>query len=240
MTSTLSLSNTHCNSLPHVAINCPCHKNNIKGSLFMVIGLVALSATAQDSTPLSPEVRIEAPTSLPVLSLPSGFLPPDWNMGFTLGNGFGIHSMGSKEEHDLATASLHVGKILASDEMVSGFSLAHLELAGEFWTGAQYKPNNAYVIGLTPLLRYHIRPAARWEPFIDAGAGVTATDIGTPDLSTTFEFNLQAGVGFHWRFRDNLAFTFESRFLHLSNSGIERPNLGVNAIVLSGGLAWFF
>lgn len=157
-------------------------------------------------------------------------------MGFTFGAGFGVKAMGSCEAHHLALATLHVGKLLHSENPF----LQHVELAGEFWSGAQYHPETAYLVGLTPVIRYHFRPGLRLDPFIDAGAGVTATDIGRPDLSTTFEFNLQAGAGFHWILRKNLAFTFDARYIHLSNAHIDTPNLGVNTFLFSGGLTWFF
>jgi hypothetical protein len=113
-------------------------------------------------------------------------------------------------------------------------------LAGELWGGGQYHPDRDYVVGLTPVVRYHFLPKARFTPFIDGGAGVTATDIRHPDLSTAFEFNVQAGTGFHWTLRRNLAFTCLARYLHMSNASMDSPNHGVNAVLFSAGLTRFF
>jgi len=44
-------------------------------------------------------------------------------------------------------------------------------------------------------------------PFVDAGAGVSLTDIGWPDLGITFEFNLQAKAELNYLLRENLALT---------------------------------
>jgi hypothetical protein len=161
-------------------------------------------------------------------------------MGFTLGTGFGLNAMGSTRAHDLAIGTLHVGKLLTSDQAALEPLLRHVELAGEFWGGAQYHPDTAYLVGLTPVVRYHLLPGSRLDPFLDGGAGVTATDIGHPDLSTVFEFNLQAGAGFHWVLRRHLELTFQTRYMHLSNAHIDTPNLGVNSVLFSGGLSWFF
>jgi lipid A 3-O-deacylase len=72
------------------------------------------------------------------------------------------------------------------------------------------------------------------------GAGATATDIRNGDLSTTFEFNLQAGVGTAFFLQKDLAATFQYRFIHLSNAGIQFPNLGVNNSTFLLRLSWFF
>lgn len=187
-------------------------------------------------------LRFSANTNAePALSaLPDGggLLPPDWTLGVAAGSGFGVNAMGSNRAHDLALGTVHIGKVLVAPEL--GELSRHLELGGEFFSGAQYRPARAYVVGATPLLRYRLWPMARWTPFVDGGAGVAATDIGRPDLSTTFEFCPQAGVGVQWKWRRDLALTFEARYLHLSNAGIDSPNDGVNTLVFSGGVAWFF
>ena len=201
----------------------------------MVISLWACSAPAQDTAIILPKLSLEAAPASPALPEPPAFLTTNWNVGFTLGAGFGVSAMGSTEAHHLTAATLHIGKLLASE----GPFLRHVELAGELWSGAQYHPDTAYLVGLTPALRYHLLPGSRLDPFFDAGAGVTATDIGHPDLSTTFEFNLQAGAGFHWILRKNMAFTFDARYIHLSNAHIDTPNNGVNSFLFSGGLTWF-
>jgi hypothetical protein len=78
-----------------------------------------------------------------------------------------------------------------------------------------------------------------WVPFVEAGAGLSYTDISRPDLSTNFEFNVQVGTGIGYFFSNNTALTFQARFLHVSNAGIEDPNYGVNTAVFLVGLSWF-
>jgi opacity protein-like surface antigen len=163
-------------------------------------------------------------------------LSSNWNVGFTLGAGFGPEIMGSRSEHHLAAGILHVGKLLNSGKP----GLRNLELGGELWAGGQYHPEAAYVSGLTPVVRYHFRRDSRWRPFLDAGLGFVLTDIGLPDLSTTYQFSPQAGAGFHWELREHLALTLQARYIHISNAGFEMPNFGVNTFLFSGGLTRFF
>jgi len=88
-------------------------------------------------------------------------------------------------------------------------------------------------------LRYNFATGSRWVPFVDAGAGVTATGIGAPDLSGTFEFNLQAGGGVQWFLKENLAVTFEARYTHWSCAGIHEPNFGLNGVTGLLGIKLF-
>src|SRR5882724_2210484 len=80
----------------------------------------------------------------------------------------------------------------------------------------------------------------RWIPFVDAGAGVTGTSIGTPDLSGTFEFNLQGGGGIQWFVKDNMAISVEARYVHFSNAGIRDPDHGLNGVTGMIGWSFFF
>ncbi len=207
--------------------------------LLCLLWFSAICATAQVPQSASNNPSLQAPAASPAATLPSEGLLTNWNLGFTLGTGPGLSAFGSSEAHDLAIATLHVGAPLVSHDHTFGPFIRHLEVAGEFWTGAQYHPNTAYLVGLTPFLRYHLMPDARWSPFFDAGAGVTATDIRHPDLSTIFEFNLQGGAGFHYKLSQKTAFTFQGRYIHLSNARLDTPNLGVNSLVFSAGLTWF-
>jgi len=67
-----------------------------------------------------------------------------------------------------------------------------------------------------------------------------ATGIGPPDLSGTFEFKLQAGVGVQWFLKENVAWSLEARYGHWSCAGLTKPNLGLNGVTGMLGLTFFF
>jgi hypothetical protein len=156
------------------------------------------------------------------------------------GVALGVQAFGGKQVHDLALLSLSyghmLGNVVGKEHWYGGNWEARLELFG----GGQFSPKSDELVGLTPHLRYNFATGTRWVPFADLGAGVTASGIGPPDQSGTFEFNLQANVGTHWFVRDNLALTVEVGYLHMSCAGIHDPNLGVNTIKGMAGLTWFF
>jgi opacity protein-like surface antigen len=110
----------------------------------------------------------------------------------------------------------------------------------EFFGGLQFYPNSRYFVGLTPLIRYNFATGSRWVPFVDAGADLSATNINGPDLTGTFQFNLQGGVGTHYFLNDRTALTVQYRWLHFSNADIHEPNYGVNTQEFLVGASWFF
>jgi opacity protein-like surface antigen len=116
----------------------------------------------------------------------------------------------------------------------------NLEFRLELFGGAQFSPSTEWLVGLTPHLRYNFATGTRCVPFIDAGAGVSGTGIGAPDLATTFEFNLQGGAGVQYFISSNISINLEAWYLHMSNAGIKEPNLGVNGITGMLGISFYF
>jgi lipid A 3-O-deacylase len=142
--------------------------------------------------------------------------------------------------HDWVIGSLQYGWIFSDVVGETHWWRGNWELLAQLFGGEQTYPSSAYFIGCGPLIRYDFAAGRRFVPFLDFGGGAAATDIRDGDLSTTFEFNLQAGAGAHLFVRDNLALTFQYRFMHLSNAGIKFPNLGVNNSTFLLGVSWFF
>lgn len=173
----------------------------------------------------------------------NGFVRSAQNFTVEAGAAAGMATFGSRQAHDLGLLSVAYGHMLGGvigrDHWYRGNVEGRMELFG----GMQYHPDvdtDGWLVGLTPHLRYNFATGTRWIPFIDGGAGVTAMGIGPPDVSGTFEFNLQAATGVRWFLRDNLAFTSEVRYYHFSCAGLHHPNLGINNVAFMFGVSWFF
>jgi len=219
-------------------------------------GGVALHSTGDEpltsSTSLlaglgQPEVSANAPAA-PASATPSGW-PEDIGANFSkgsneagisLGASEGAHIFGGTKTHDFALAKVLVGHVISSEVASDRWYRGEWELLGEVFGGGQFEPGSAYVVGVTPGVRYNFATGSRWVPFFDAGAGVSATDIGRPDLGGKFQFNLQTGPGVRWFVEKNVAVTLQYRYLHLSSAGSELPNAGVNTSVFYVGVTWFF
>jgi hypothetical protein len=170
----------------------------------------------------------------------NGFRSTAQSLEVDFGATYGVKAFGSRQAHDLALASLSYGHMLGPVLGEGHWYQGNPELRLEAFTGAQFNPNSQWLVGLTPHLRYNFMTGTRYVPFFDAGAGVTATGIGAPDLSGTFEFNLQPGTGIEWFIRDNVALSVEARYVHWSCAGMNHPNLGLNGVTGMLGLAYFF
>lgn len=170
----------------------------------------------------------------------SGFLSSAQSVTVEAGVALGMSKLGSHQAHDLALTSLSYGHMLGPVLGEGHWYRGNFEFRAELFGGGQYSPSKEWLVGLTPHLRYNFATGTRWIPFVDGGAGVTATGIGPPDLSGTFEFNLQPGIGCHWFLRDNLALTSEFKYFHYSCAGISNPNSGMNNVTGMIGLTWFF
>lgn len=169
-----------------------------------------------------------------------GFLRSAQTVSVEAGFAPGMATFGSRQAHDFALMSLSYGHMLTHVMWQDHWFRGNIEGRLELFGGAQYRPSTEYVIGLTPHLRYDFATGTRWIPFIDGGAGVTATSIGPPDMSGTFEFNLQVGGGMYWFVRNDVALTGEVSYMHMSCAGISHPNLGANNMIFKLGLTWFF
>ena len=211
---------------------------------------MAMASSVYADERLQPSVKDSLPSSM------SSSKPGDSNVWQTgVGEGFragaqvlslnagvmyGMLMFGSHERHHLALSTLSYGQMIGGIKGVGHWYGGNWELRGELCGGEQFNPVTSWVMGIGPHLRYNITTGTRWVPFIDIGAGVSWTGISVPDLGDSFQFNLQGGAGLNWFVKDNLAVSFECRYLHLSSSAISMPNNGVNTVGGLLGLNWFF
>jgi hypothetical protein len=197
--------------------------------------LLARSAEAQPTNSLS-----DGHSSVWADGVGSGFRKGTVELDVGAGAGLGIVVLTGVGEHHWVNGIVDYGWIFSDVVGKGHWYRGNWELLADLFGGYQFSPEGAYFIGLSPHIRYNFATGSRFIPFIDFGAGATATDIREPDLSTTFEFNLQGGGGLHYFLRDDLALTFQWRFIHFSNAGIKFPNTGVNNSTFLLGLSWFW
>lgn len=217
------------------------HRFQVFWALMLVICLAALPSRAMAASPLKTESGSPSQqSSVWNKDVGGGFRKNIMDAGLTAGTGFGLEILGSKKAHQLALVYGHMGWMATDVVFKHKWYEGNLELWGEIFGGGQYHPEHAGVFGLTVGPRYHFITHSRWVPFLDAGAGISGTNIGEPDLSTEFEFNLQLGAGTHYFFLDNFALTLQMRGIHMSNAYIKLPNHGANALLFLIGVTYFF
>jgi lipid A 3-O-deacylase len=221
----------------------------LRSALTIVCAMTLISLMRDSALSQTPMTNATANTTLELKpasndiwqnGIGEGFKPGVQSISFSSGGGYGLKILGSQANNDLALASLSYGYMLGPVQGEGHWYRGNWEFRGELFSGAQFSPRSDWVVGLTPHLRYNFATGTRWVPYLDAGAGVTATSIGPPDLSHTFEFNLQAATGVRWFLKENFALSAEVRYLHFSCASIDSPNLGLNNIGGMVGFSWFF
>lgn len=94
-------------------------------------------------------------------------------------------------------------------------------------------PKSAYLVGFSPLMvEYKFTNLTRkWSPTAMIGAGVSYGDWNgvAREISTKLEFLLHGGLGIEFMRSDRGSFSLNYRLLHVSNAGIDKPNVGLNA-----------
>jgi hypothetical protein len=98
----------------------------------------------------------------------------------------------------------------------------------------------ADLIGNSLFFHFDTNAVGHWVPFINLGAGILHTTLASraPELTGNLQFMPQAGVGIQYFFAPQRALVFEYRYIHMSNAGIEPPNHGFNASMLTIGFRW--
>lgn len=221
------------------------------GTGYVIIGSLSLTlaaghANAQSSTEANnsrqrSDSSLEAPASaIWEAGLGEGFRCGAQSLTLSAGATYGIADFGSLQAHDLALTSITYGRMLGCVWAQNTCFRGNWEFRLELFGGAQFSPKTDWIVGLTPHLRYNFATGTRWVPFVDAGAGVTGTGIGEPDLNGKFQFNVQGGAGVQWFIRNNVSIGLEARYLHMSNAGIHEPNLGLNGVTGLIGISYFF
>src|SRR5262249_59600370 len=122
------------------------------------------------------------------------------------------------------------GLMLFAPEVTRGLG-AHWEYVAEGQLSRLTDPAG-YLVGILPLGARYFPWTTRLRPFVSIGVGVSWTDVtNIPELSRRFNFVLNGDLGV----RSNDTWQISGRFLHVSNGGTQRPNLGLNILILLVG-----
>jgi opacity protein-like surface antigen len=151
-----------------------------------------------------------------------------------------VIATGGRPTINYTMSTLQVGTML-SEVQGSGWLRGNFELAGEGFGSAIFHGPGGYIAGITLWGRYNfVQPDWRFVPFVQAGAGLTATDIDRGIVGQTFQFNLDIGIGARYFLAERWSLNLECRYQHVSNANTGKHNLGINAIGPLLGISYFF
>ena len=122
------------------------------------------------------------------------------------------------------------------------FNNLSLSLEAEGYRITQSPAHNAWMYGISGMLRHHVLQFDRTTLFIDASFGPVEATGRVPAGGTYFNFATRTGVGVTFQLREHLHLLGGVRYFHLSNARIEgsQRNPSINGIEGFLGLMWTF
>lgn len=166
--------------------------------------------------------------------------PPRWSLGFNAGWGFGLPFPDPDDEVvDTRFAALAPRWALSLGEYRDGSAGdGRLDLVAEGTLLLQHAPRDGLAAGANVLLRYDFDGRGRFRPYVEGGVGMLHLDFDLREQADGFSYSLLAGLGLRWPLSKRLSLDTGLRYHHISNSGLELPNVGLNTLVLGVGLSW--
>ena len=115
------------------------------------------------------------------------------------------------------------------------------ELGGEVFGGGVFEGRDSYVAGSAFVFRYNfVQDGWKFVPYTQVDLGVVLTDVDRRLQGQNFNFTEGFALGGRYFIFPRWSLNAEMRFQHISNAGLSRKNLGVNALGPVIGLSYFF
>jgi lipid A 3-O-deacylase len=167
--------------------------------------------------------------------------PEDGGREFQLWTGGGHSVAGGTSNTGVWNVGLRYGWILTRPHG-PGFLNGRFEYAVDavpvFMIFQRY--NTAYGAGVNPLgLKWDFAARGRIEPYFELNGGTLFTSHEVPTGTSNVNFTSAAALGMHL-LGDKHAFSFEVRYMHISNAGLSSPNPGINTVQVRVGVGKFF
>lgn len=156
--------------------------------------------------------------------------------------GAGGTGVGKRSTTQFVYGGFRYGRVL-TDEHGSGWLRGNFEIKTEVipFEAILQPGKNAYGVEFRPLmLTWNFHGNAKVRPYAQVAGGLLLTNHDVPVNTNPVNFTPQGGVGFHFLTAPRRAITFEAKYVHVSNAGLERRNTGINAAVhFTLGYTWF-
>ncbi|MFO0778659.1 MAG: acyloxyacyl hydrolase [Nitrospira sp.] len=101
------------------------------------------------------------------------------------------------------------------------------------------EPTGAYGIGFTPKVIYTFTSLGPLQPYIEGGGGPLWTNFDgrIREQGSDFNFLVWGGAGANYELTPRWALNIGVRFSHISNSGLDTPNSGLNYLLPFAGIS---
>jgi hypothetical protein len=126
-----------------------------------------------------------------------------------------------------------------TDELGAGMLSGNVEALVEPIYG-RFNRFSGDAAGASLVMKYNLLSFGRWMPFWDVGVGLLWTDLAPriAEDSSQVNFALETGPGVQYFVTTRMAVTVGVRYHHISNAGIGKRNLGLDAVLPYAGVSW--
>lgn len=114
---------------------------------------------------------------------------------------------------------------------------AVVEIGGESWI-TWYPEQRTGAAGVKAVARAWL-PLRGVSPWVEGAFGAGGTALNVPEIRSNGTFVEELGVGVSRALARGRVLTFGVRVQHLSNGGVERPNRGLNSVMVVLGITFF-
>jgi lipid A 3-O-deacylase len=124
-------------------------------------------------------------------------------------------------------------QITLTDPIGRGWWSGTIALGAEAAFLGVTEPTGAYGVGFTPKLIYTFSSFGRLKPYIEGGGGPLWTNFDgrIREQGSDFNFLVWGGAGATYELTAQWALNLGVRFSHISNSGLDTPNSGLNYLL---------
>lgn len=186
-------------------------------------------------------IIIATPFKVVAESFPDRFSKGESSFGGELGYGHTLDLPSGRDRTDLSFVfafpnwQKNLTGIIAPGTLLQGAVYWHVEAGLAQLTHRGHES----LLGFSPLMVQYkfLKPGRKWAPTFLAGAGFSTQNWDNQaidELGSEFQFLLHLGGGIEV-FRELGSYSFNYRLFHVSNSGIKKPNIGLNAHIFSLG-----
>ena len=159
-----------------------------------------------------------------------------WLKELGIFSGYGSGSLKEQDRYELIPIIVQFGFDLKKTLAKAGFRPpGSFNLNVEPFLSFVAGPDKNMEVGCIFMLKYAHPVTKKIRVYLEGGLGPVYITQHTREQSTQFNFADQAGAGFSFLLKDNLALSLGYRFRHISNASIKKPNGGINSdMVLCG------
>lgn len=146
-----------------------------------------------------------------------------------------------QDDFEAVTAGLRFGFDLKPFTKKFGFEpKGMLELLYEPFVSGITQPSSNADLGLGLIFRYSYPLTEKFYPYVEGGSGLYYMTLQTKEQGSQFNFVDQAGFGFSYFLKEDVAVNIGYRYRHVSNCSLDKPNDGIDGDVILGGISIYY